>query len=63
MSIDQQTIDELKAEVEKVLASLSMREAQAFRMMMNMKLINQTSEQQQSILLAMLQELNARKNH
>jgi antitoxin component of RelBE/YafQ-DinJ toxin-antitoxin module len=60
MSIDQQTIDELKAEVEKVLASLSMREAQAFRMMMNMKLINQTAEQQWNILRAMLDELKVR---
>jgi hypothetical protein len=52
---------ELKKEVEQVLASLSLREAQAFRMMMNMKLINQTPEQEDSILRALLQELVAIK--
>ena len=62
MSIDQATINELRAEVDKVLGSLSSRESQALRMMLNMKLMNQTLEQQDSILRAMLQELIARKD-
>lgn len=62
MSKDQKTVDELKAEVEKVLMSLTVREAQAFRMMMNMKLVNQTHEQEDAILQALLQELVALKN-
>ena len=60
MTINQQTIDELRAEVDKVFASLSSRESQALKMMLNMKLMNQTPEQQDSILRAMLQELAAR---
>lgn len=60
MTIKQQTIDELRAEVDKVFASLSSRESQALKMMLNMKLMNQTPEQQDSILRAMLQELAAR---
>jgi len=59
---NQQVINELRAEVDKVLASLSSRESQALRMMLNMKLMNQTPEQQESILRAMLQELNARNS-
>ena len=55
------SLEELRKEVDRVLSSLSPRESQAFRMMMNMKLINQTAEQQDSILRAMLDELNARK--
>lgn len=62
MGIDQTTINELRTEVDKVLNSLSSRESQALRMMLNMKLMNQTLEQQDSILRAMLQELNARKD-
>jgi len=57
MNINQQTIDELRAEVDKVLSALSARESQALRMMLNMKLMNQTPAQQESILRAMLQEL------
>lgn len=57
MNINQQTIDELRAEVDKVLSALSARESQALRMMLNMKLMNQTPPQQESILRAMLQEL------
>jgi len=60
MTINQQTINELRAEVNKVFASLSSRESQALKMMLNMKLMNQTPEQQGSILRAMLQELAAR---
>ena len=63
MTINQQAIDELSGEVDKVLKSLSSRESQALRMMLNMKLMNQTPEQQDSILRAMLQELNARKGN
>jgi hypothetical protein len=57
MSIDQQALDELRAEVDKILSSMSPRESTALRMMLNMKLMNQTPEQQDSILRAMLQEL------
>ena len=63
MAIDKQSQDELRAEVEKVLMSLTPREAQAYRMMMNMKLINQTPEQEDEILKALLQELVAMKGN
>jgi len=61
MAINKQGQDELRAEVEKVLMSLTPREAQAYRMMMNMKLINQTPDQEDEILRALLQELVAMK--
>lgn len=62
MSTEKQTLDELRIEVESIVKALSPREAQALRMMLNMKLMNQTPEQQDSILRAMLQELTARKD-
>jgi len=61
MNSTDDSLIELKKKVEHVLASLPARESQAFRMMMNMKLINQTPEQEDGILRALLQELVAMK--
>ena len=55
------SLEVLRKEVEIVLASLSMRERQAFKMMMNMKLVNQSRHEEEAILKALLQELVALK--
>jgi len=55
------SLEELRKELETVLASLPMRERQAFKMMMNMKLVNQSRAEEENILRALIQELSALK--
>lgn len=61
MNTPQKTIEELRKEVNDLLASLSPREAQALKMMFQIKTANQRPDEEEASIRALLQELVAMK--
>ena len=62
MNTPQKTIEELRAEVNQVLMSLTPREAEALKMMFQIKTANQRPDEEEASIRALLQELVAMKN-
>ncbi len=61
MNIESMTVEELRAEVNKVLNSLSPRERDALAALFRIKGVSQTPEQESATLRALLQQLVAMK--
>ena len=59
MNQPQKSIEELRKEVHDILASLSPREAQALKMMFQIKTANQRPDEEEASIRALLQELVA----
>ncbi|MES1195527.1 MAG: hypothetical protein ABUL58_01095 [Steroidobacter sp.] len=61
MNIDELTVEELRAEVNRILNSLSQRERDALAALFRIKAVSQSPDQEDVTLRAMLRELVAMK--